>query len=32
MMQHLPRRLPRDPPRLNRPFNNLVYQALTDSH
>ena len=30
MMQHLPRRLPRDPPRLNRPFNNLVYQALTD--
>jgi CubicO group peptidase (beta-lactamase class C family) len=32
MMQHLPRRQPRDPPRLNRPFNNLVYQALTDSH
>ncbi len=31
MIQHLPRRLPRDPPRLNRPFNNLVYQALTDS-
>jgi len=30
-MQHLPRRLPHDPPRLNRPFNNLVYQALTDS-
>jgi CubicO group peptidase (beta-lactamase class C family) len=29
MMQHLPRRLPRDPPRLGRPFNNLVYQALT---
>ena len=28
MMQHLPRRLPRDPPRLGRPFNNLVYQAL----
>jgi CubicO group peptidase (beta-lactamase class C family) len=31
MIQHLPRGLPRDPPRLNRPFNNLVYQALTDS-
>lgn len=31
MMQHLPRRLPRDPPRLNRPFNNLVYQALADN-
>ena len=30
MMQHLPRRLPRDPPRLGRPFNNLVYQALTN--
>jgi CubicO group peptidase (beta-lactamase class C family) len=30
MMQHLPRRLPRDPPRLNRQFNDLVYQALTD--
>ena len=27
MMQHLPRG-PRDPPRLGRPFNNLVYQAL----
>jgi CubicO group peptidase (beta-lactamase class C family) len=31
MIQHLPRRLPRDPPRLNRPFNNLVYQALIDN-
>jgi CubicO group peptidase (beta-lactamase class C family) len=29
MMQHLPRRLPRDPPRLNRQFNNLVYEVLT---
>lgn len=28
MMQHLPRGLPRDPPRAGRPFNNLVYQAL----
>jgi CubicO group peptidase (beta-lactamase class C family) len=28
MMQHLPRGLPHDPPRLGRPFNNLVYQAL----
>jgi CubicO group peptidase (beta-lactamase class C family) len=28
MMQHLPRGLPSDPPRLGRPFNNLVYQAL----
>ena len=28
MMQHLPRGLPRDPPRPGRPFNNLVYQAL----
>lgn len=31
MMQHLPRRLPRDPPRLNRQFNDLVYQALKES-
>lgn len=30
MMQHLPRGKPSDPPRLNRPFNNLVYQALVD--
>lgn len=30
MMQHLPRGKPTDPPRLNRPFNNLVYQALVD--
>jgi CubicO group peptidase (beta-lactamase class C family) len=28
MMQHLPRGLPSDPPRLGKPFNNLVYQAL----
>jgi CubicO group peptidase (beta-lactamase class C family) len=28
MMQHLPRGLPHDPPRLGRPFNNLVYRAL----
>ena len=28
MMQHLPRGLPHDPPRLGRPFNNLVYQAI----
>ncbi|HXS92735.1 MAG TPA: serine hydrolase domain-containing protein [Steroidobacteraceae bacterium] len=28
MMQHLPRGLPHDPPRLGKPFNNLVYQAL----
>jgi CubicO group peptidase (beta-lactamase class C family) len=28
MMQHLPRGLPHDPPRLGRPFNDLVYQAL----
>jgi CubicO group peptidase (beta-lactamase class C family) len=28
MMQHLPRGLSHDPPRLGRPFNNLVYQAL----
>ena len=31
MMQHLPRRLPRDPSRLNRQFNDLVYQALKES-
>jgi CubicO group peptidase (beta-lactamase class C family) len=30
MMQHLPRGLPRDPPRLGRPFNNLVHQALVN--
>lgn len=30
MMQHLPRGLPRDPPRLGRPFNNLVYQSLVN--
>jgi CubicO group peptidase (beta-lactamase class C family) len=30
MMQHLPRGLGRDPPRLGKPFNNLVYQALVD--
>lgn len=30
MMQHLPRGLPRDPPRPGRPFNNLVYQALVN--
>ncbi len=30
MMQHLPRGLPRDPPRLGRPFKNLVYQALVN--
>ena len=30
MMQHLPRGKPSDPPRLYRPFNNLVYQALVD--
>ena len=30
MMQHLPRRLPRDPPRLGKPFNNLVYQSLVN--
>jgi CubicO group peptidase (beta-lactamase class C family) len=28
MMQHLPRGLPQDPPRLGKPFNNLVYEAL----
>lgn len=28
LMQHLPRGLPHDPPRLGRPFNDLVYQAL----
>jgi CubicO group peptidase (beta-lactamase class C family) len=28
MMQHLPRGLKHDPPRLGRPFYNLVYQAL----
>jgi CubicO group peptidase (beta-lactamase class C family) len=28
MMQHLPRGLPSDPPRLGKPFNNLVHQAL----
>jgi CubicO group peptidase (beta-lactamase class C family) len=28
MMQHLPRGLPHDPPRLGKPFNDLVYQAL----
>jgi CubicO group peptidase (beta-lactamase class C family) len=28
MLQHLPRGLPSDPPRLGKPFNNLVYQAL----
>ena len=30
MMQHLPRGLPRDPPRPGRPFNSLVYQALVN--
>jgi CubicO group peptidase (beta-lactamase class C family) len=30
MMQHLPRHLPADPPRLGRPFNALVYQALVN--
>jgi CubicO group peptidase (beta-lactamase class C family) len=30
MLQHLPRRLPRDPPRPGRPFNDLVYQALVN--
>jgi CubicO group peptidase (beta-lactamase class C family) len=30
LMQHLPGGLPRDPPRLGKPFNNLVYQALVD--
>ncbi len=29
LMQHLPQRLHNDPPRLGRPFNNLVYQAAT---
>jgi hypothetical protein len=28
MKQHLPRGLPHDPPRLGKPFNNLVYRAL----
>jgi hypothetical protein len=28
MIQHLPRGLPSDPPRLGKPFNDLVYQAL----
>ena len=31
MMQHLPRHLPADPPRLGRPFNALVYQALVNA-
>jgi CubicO group peptidase (beta-lactamase class C family) len=30
MMQHLPRPLPANPPRLGRPFNALVYQALVN--
>jgi CubicO group peptidase (beta-lactamase class C family) len=30
MMQHLPRRLPHDPPRLGRPFMNLVYRSLVN--
>jgi CubicO group peptidase (beta-lactamase class C family) len=30
MMQHLPRRLPHDPPRLGRPFMDLVYQSLVN--
>ena len=30
MMQHLPRGLLRDPPRLGKPFNDLVYQALVE--
>lgn len=28
LMQHLPRGLPSDPPRLGKPFNDLVYRAL----
>lgn len=28
MMQHLPRGLPHDPPRLGKPFMDLVYQSL----
>jgi CubicO group peptidase (beta-lactamase class C family) len=30
MMQHLPRRLPHDPPRLGRPFMDLVYRSLVN--
>jgi CubicO group peptidase (beta-lactamase class C family) len=30
MMQHMPQRLPRDPPKLSAPFYTLVYQALVD--
>jgi CubicO group peptidase (beta-lactamase class C family) len=30
MMQHLPRGLARDPPRLGQPFKNLVYRALVN--
>ena len=28
MMQHVPQRLPRDPPKISGPFYTLVYQAL----
>lgn len=30
MMQHMPQRLPRDPPKISAPFYTLVYQALAD--
>jgi CubicO group peptidase (beta-lactamase class C family) len=30
MMQHMPQRLPRDPPKISAPFYTLVYQALVD--
>jgi CubicO group peptidase (beta-lactamase class C family) len=30
MMQHMPQRLPRDPPKIGAPFYTLVYQALVN--